>query len=111
MDRLTGLAVFARVAEAGGFSAAGRRLNMSVTMVSNHVQALEDRLGVRLLNRTTRRVSLTEVGRVYHERLSQILLDLEDADDVAGALQATPRGVLRLHTSHSLLRLLTPIVS
>ena len=51
MDRLTSLTVFGRVVESGGFSAAARRLNMSVTMVSNHVQALEDRLGARLLNR------------------------------------------------------------
>jgi DNA-binding transcriptional LysR family regulator len=55
MDRLTSLTVFGQVVERGGFSAAGRHLNMSVTMVSNHVQALEDRLGVRLLNRTTRK--------------------------------------------------------
>ena len=59
MDRLTSLEVFSKVVDSGGFSAAGRRLNMSTTMVSNHVQALEDRLGARLLNRTTRKVSLT----------------------------------------------------
>lgn len=111
MDRLTSLQVFGRVVELGGFSAAARRLNVSVTMVSNHVQALEDRLGVRLLNRTTRKVSLTEVGRTYHDRLSQILMDLEEADGIASALHATPRGVLRVHTSHSLMRFLTPIVS
>src|ERR1700735_5303562 len=99
MDRLTSLAVFGRLVEAGGFSAAARRLNMSVTMVSNHVQALEDRLGARLLNRTTRKVSLTEIGRAYYERSTQILAELEEADRIAGALQATPRGTLRLHTS------------
>ncbi len=64
MDRLTSLTVFGCVVECGGFSAAARRLKMSVTMVSNHVQALEEQLGVRLLNRTTRKVSLTEIGRV-----------------------------------------------
>ena len=73
MDRLTSLVVFGRVVETGGFSAAARRLNMSVTMVSNHVQALEDRLGARLLQRTTRRVSLTEIGRSYYERSTQDL--------------------------------------
>jgi DNA-binding transcriptional LysR family regulator len=57
MDRLTSLSVFVQVVESGGFSAAGRRLNMSVTMVSNHVQSLEDRLAARLLNRTTRKVA------------------------------------------------------
>ena len=62
MDRLTSLTTFVQVVESGGFSAAARRLNMSTTMVSNHVQALEERLGARLLNRTTRKISLTEVG-------------------------------------------------
>ena len=73
MDRLTGLSVFVKVAETGGFSLAAKRLNMSTTMVSNHVQALENRLGARLLNRTTRKVSLTEVGRGYYERCTRIL--------------------------------------
>ena len=75
MDRLTSLTAFVRVVDSGGFSAAGRRLNMSTTMVSNHVQALEDRLGARLLNRTTRKVSLTEVGKAYYDRCIQILAD------------------------------------
>ena len=100
MDRLTSLTAFVRVADSGGFSAAGRRLNMSTTMVSNHVQALEDRLGARLLNRTTRKVSLTEVGRAYYDRCIQILADIEQADDIAGALQSTPRGTLRVYTAH-----------
>lgn len=99
MDRLTSLTAFVQVADSGGFSAAGRRLNMSVTTVSNHVQALEDRLGARLLNRTTRKVSLTEVGKAYYERCTQILADLEQADDVAGASQSTPRGTLRIYTA------------
>jgi DNA-binding transcriptional LysR family regulator len=111
MDRLTSLTVFGRVVETGGFSAAARRLNMSVTMVSNHVQALEDRLGARLLNRTTRKVSLTEIGRAYYERSSQILVELEEADRIASALHATPRGTLRLHTTGSIVRFLRPVVA
>ena len=111
MDRLTSLTVFGRVVECGGFSAAARRLNMSVTMVSNHVQALEDRLGVRLLNRTTRKVSLTDIGRAYFERSSQILAELEEADRVAGALHAAPRGVIRVHATTQMVRFLSPIVS
>ena len=111
MDRLTSLAVFCRVVESGGFSAAARRLGMSVTMVSNHVQALEDRLAARLLNRTTRKVSLTEVGRVYYQRSSQILGDLEDADSAAGALQSKPRGTLRVYTNTPLVRFLAPVIS
>ncbi len=111
MDRLTSLTVFGSVVESGGFSAAARRLNMSVTMVSNHVQSLEERLGVRLLNRSTRKVSLTEIGRTYFERSQQVLADLDDADRVATALHATPRGTLRLHTSMSMVRFLAPIAS
>ena len=110
MDRLTSLSVFARVAECGGFSAAARRLNMSVTMVSNHVQALEERLGVRLLNRTTRKVSLTEIGRSYYERSSRILADLDEADRVAAAMHAIPSGTLRMHASVTLTQFLTPIM-
>jgi DNA-binding transcriptional LysR family regulator len=111
MDRLTSLAVFGRVVEMGGFSAAARRLNMSVTMVSNHIQALEDRLGARLLNRTTRKVGLTEIGRAYYERATRILADLEEADRIAGALQAIPQGTLRLYTSMSIVRFLTPVIA
>jgi DNA-binding transcriptional LysR family regulator len=110
MDRLTSLTVFTKVVDNGGFSAAARRLNMSVTMVSNHVQALEDRLGARLLNRTTRRVSVTDTGKAYYQRCVQILAELEEADQAAGALHSTPRGVLRLYTSAALVRFLAPVV-
>src|ERR1700751_5224529 len=99
MDRLTSLTAFVRVVDTGGFSAAGPKLNMSTTMVTNHTQALEERLGVRLLNRTTRKVSVTEVGRAYYDRCIQILADIEQADDIAGALQSTPRGTLRISTN------------
>src|SRR6202522_4145915 len=98
MDRLTSLTAFVRVVDSGGFSAAGRRLNMSTAMISNHVHALEERLGVRLLNRTTRKVSLTEVGKAYYDRCTQILTDIEQADDMAGASQVAPRGTLRVHS-------------
>ena len=110
MDRLTSLIVFGRVVETGGFSAAARRLNMSVTMVSNHIQALEDRLGVRLLNRTTRKVSLTDIGKAYYDRSRQVLIDLEEADQLAGSQHVTPQGQLRIHASASLVRFLAPIV-
>ena len=111
MDRLTSLTAFVRVVDTGGFSAAGRRLNMSTTMVSNHVQALEDRLGARLLNRTTRKVSLTEVGRAYYDRCIQILADIEQADDIAGALQSTPRGTLRIYTATHIVTFIAPVVA
>lgn len=111
MDRLTSLTAFVQVADSGGFSAAGRRLNMSTTMVSNHVQALEDRLGARLLNRTTRKVSLTEVGKAYYDRCTQILAELEQADDIASASQSTPRGTLRIYTSTHIVPFIAPAVS
>lgn len=111
MDRLTSLTAFVRVVDNGGFSAAGRKLNMSTTMVSNHVQALEERLGARLLNRTTRKVSLTEVGKAYYDRCTQILADIEQADDIAGALQSTPRGTLRIYTNTHLVQFLSPVVA
>jgi DNA-binding transcriptional LysR family regulator len=111
MDRLTSLTAFVRVVDSGGFSAAGRRLNMSTTTVSNHVQSLEDRLGVRLLHRTTRKVSLTEVGKAYYERCTQILADLEQADDIAGALQSTPRGTLRIYTGTHIVPFIAPVVA
>ena len=84
---------------------------MSTTMVSNHVQALEDRLGARLLNRTTRKVSLTEIGKGYYDRCVQILADIEQADDIAGALQSTPRGTLRVYTNTHLVQFLSPVVA
>jgi DNA-binding transcriptional LysR family regulator len=80
-------------------------------MVSNHVQALEDRLGARLLNRTTRKVSLTEVGRAYYDRCIQILADIEQADDVAGALQSTPRGTLRVYTATHIVQFVAPVIT
>jgi DNA-binding transcriptional LysR family regulator len=111
MDRLTSLTAFVRVVDSGGFSAAGRKLNMSTTMVSNHVQSLENRLGARLLNRTTRKVSLTEVGKAYYDRATQILADLEQADDIAGALQSTPRGTLRIYTATHVVQFIAPVVA
>jgi DNA-binding transcriptional LysR family regulator len=110
MDRLASITAFVRVAESGGFSAAGRRLNLSKATVSDQVQALENVLGVRLLNRTTRRVSLTEIGRGYYERCVQLLQDLEEADEAAGAQQATPRGQLRVYCHQGIGRFVAPIV-
>jgi DNA-binding transcriptional LysR family regulator len=111
LDTSANSAAFVRVVENGGFSAAARHLNVSPTMVSNHVQELEDRLGARLLNRTTRKVSLTEIGREYYERSAHILADLDEADRAAGALQATPRGRLRVHWHPSLARFIAPVVT
>lgn len=84
---------------------------MSTTMVSNHIQALEDRLGVRLLNRTTRKISLTEVGKIYYDRCIQILADIEQADDIAGALQTTPRGTLKIHCATHIVQFVAPVLA
>ncbi len=111
MDRFAGITAFVRVAQNGGFSAAARSLSVSTTTISDQVQALENALGVRLLNRTTRRVSLTEIGRDYYERCSQILHELAEADEVASALQVTPRGRLRVYCHQGLSRFIAPIAT
>jgi DNA-binding transcriptional LysR family regulator len=101
LDRFIGMAVFAKVVESASFAAAARHFEMSPAMVSKHIRTLEERLGVRLLNRTTRRVSATEVGQNYYERCLRILNELEDAERAAGDLEAAPRGLLRVTTSVS----------
>lgn len=96
MDRLTSMAVFVRAADLGSFAAAGAALGVSGPMVGKHVRSLEARLGVRLLNRTTRRQSLTEFGRAYYERCRLILAEAEAADALAAEQLAEPRGKLRV---------------
>ncbi len=97
MDRLAAMQTFLRVVERGGFTAAAEDVRLSRAMVSKHIQDLEEHLGARLLNRTTRRVSLTEVGRVYYERCTQIMAEIAETEDAVGALQARPRGRLRVN--------------
>jgi DNA-binding transcriptional LysR family regulator len=97
LDRLTGMEVFAKVAATGSFSAAGRSLGLSQTMVTKHIAALEARLGVKLFHRTTRRLSITEAGRLYLDSAERILADVEAADSAVAADRFEPRGVLRLN--------------
>src|SRR6516162_8155724 len=111
MDRMTSMTAFVKVVDVGGFAAAARKLDMSPSMVTTHVRALEERLGVRLLNRSTRKISLTEVGQAYYQRCVQILGDLEDADQVALAMQSKPRGSLRLNASVAIPSLIAPVVA
>ena len=99
MDRVSSMFSFVKVVEQGGFSSAARQLNLATSVVTSHVKSLEERLGVRLLNRTTRNVSLTEAGRAYYERCVQILSEIENAEEAAQVLQSKPRGILRLNTS------------
>lgn len=96
MDRFHAITAFARVVEAGSFVRAAERLDVSVSAVSRQVSELEAHLDTRLLNRTTRRLSLTESGRVFYERCVQLLADLEEAEQSAGAGTVAPRGTLRL---------------
>ncbi|HEU0175338.1 MAG TPA: LysR family transcriptional regulator [Blastocatellia bacterium] len=111
MDRLANMTTFVRVVECSGFSAAARRLHISPAMVTQHVHALEERLGVRLLNRTTRRISLTEVGKSYYERCLDILAEIEEADQIATALQTSPRGTLQVNVSPLIARSIAPVVA
>ncbi len=111
MVPLTGITAFVRVAESGGFTPAAHRLNLSTTTVSAQVQALEQSLGVRLLNRTTRRVSLTDIGREYYERCMQILHELDEANQIAGAQQVIPRGRLRIYCHQGLARLIALVAT
>src|SRR5512144_1986983 len=96
MDRFHAISVFAKVVETGSFARAAERLDVSVSSVSRQVSELEAHLGARLLNRTTRRLSLTETGRAFHERAVQLLADLEEAEAAVGAATLEPRGTLRL---------------
>lgn len=101
MESLTDIAVFVQVVDSGSFTAAAERLEISKSVVSKYVTRLEDRLGARLLNRTTRRLSLTEVGHVFYERSRKGLADIEDAELEVSRMQGTPRGTLRLNTPMS----------
>ena len=101
MDSLNDIAVFVRVVDSGSFTAAAERLGISKSVVSKYVTRLEDRLGARLLNRTTRRLSLTEAGSVFYERSRQGLADIEDAQAEVSRLQGEPRGKLRLNAPMS----------
>jgi DNA-binding transcriptional LysR family regulator len=96
MDRLASMAVFAKVAELGSFSAAADTLGLSKSAVSKHVTALEERLGVRLVNRTTRRLALTEVGLSYRETCARIVQEVEEAEQEAGRHGSEPRGRLKV---------------
>lgn len=96
MDRLAEMEAFVHVVEQGGFTDAARKLGVSKSAISKHVAALESRLAVRLLNRTTRRVSPTEIGLAYYDRAKTVLKDAAEADDMVTAMQAEPRGALRV---------------
>ena len=102
MDRWAAMQAFARVVEAGSFVGAAHRLGMSTSSLSRVVAELEQHLGARLLNRTTRRLSLTESGQSYYERCVTLLAELAEAEALAGQAAVQARGTLRLTCSHNM---------
>lgn len=100
-DPLEGMSVFAAVVEAESFTGAARQLRLSKGAVSQQLQKLEDRLGVRLLNRTTRRLSMTDEGRAFYEHCRRILDEAREAVDTLDTLDPSPRGVLRINAPMS----------
>lgn len=96
MDRLASMAVFVKVAELASFSGAARQLGLSKSAVSKHVTSLEERLGARLLNRTTRHLALTEAGLAYREACVRIVQETEEAEAEAGRDSGEPRGRLKV---------------
>jgi LysR family transcriptional regulator for bpeEF and oprC len=105
MDHLMALRAFARVVELGGFTKAGDSLQLSKTTVSDLVQSLEKHLGVRLLHRTTRRVTVTPDGAAYYERCAHILADLDEAEASVMQARVAPKGKLRVDMPGALARL------
>lgn len=96
MNKLDGLLEFATVVDSGGFTAAAETLGVSASYVSRRVSALEERLGVRLLHRTTRRVNLTDIGAIYHERALAILEEIDNLEDDIADQQRLAVGSIRI---------------
>lgn len=103
MDRLAAMQAFVHVVEAGSFVRAAQKLASSTSSTSRLIADLEAHLGARLLNRTTRRLSLTETGQTYYERCVQLLADIGEAEAAAGSAADTPAGRLRLTCPYNLL--------
>ena len=98
MDQLRSMRVFVKVVAEGSLAAAARALDLAPAVVTRLVAELEEHLGARLLNRTTRRIALTEIGEAYLERAQRLLVDIDEADAMAGSSTAQPRGLLRVLT-------------
>jgi len=96
MDKLTSMKVFATVARLGSFTAAAEEMGISRAMASKYMSDLENSLDVRLLNRTTRQLSLTEVGSTYQVRINNILAEIEETEQAITQLQSEPRGILKI---------------
>src|SRR5688572_32249354 len=97
MARESDLAFFVTVVKAGSLTAAAREMDVTPPAISKRLAALEDRLGVRLLNRTTRRLSLTHEGELYLESAKRIIEDIEGLEGKLASSRAAPRGLLRMN--------------
>jgi len=97
MDRLSSLEIFIKVLDTGSFTAAAQTLSVSKSHVSKQVRQLEDRLGVRLINRTTRRVSATDAGQAFYDRCARLIEELDEAERAVSQLNRTPAGTLRIN--------------
>src|SRR4051812_46166520 len=102
VDRLIAMQLFLRIVETGSLSAAGREFGTTQPSVSRQLHALERRLGARLLNRTTRHLTLTDAGRAFYDDCRQIVAAVQAAEGSVGVLQASLRGSLKINTSVAL---------
>lgn len=111
MSYLESLRVFVRVVELGSITAGGRDLRLSPAVASNRIKDLEQRFGLRLLNRTTRRLTPTEIGRAFYDHARRVIDTLDEAEALVGSFSGTPRGVIRLAAPLGLgRRLIAPLV-
>lgn len=104
MDTIGGMRIFSRVVEAGSFSAAGRQFGVAPSSVSRQINELEDDLSTRLFHRTTRKLSLTEAGQLYYQRVSKILIDVDEAKLALLEMGGAPSGILRITVAGSVAR-------
>jgi DNA-binding transcriptional LysR family regulator len=110
MDQVINMSAFVQVVNVGSFTGAAKHLGISPASVTSRIQSFEQQLGIRLLNRTTRRVSLTEEGEAFYERCNRILAEIADVECLAGTLQSRPNGTLRVNTDIALARVVAPLV-
>jgi DNA-binding transcriptional LysR family regulator len=110
MDQVINMSAFVQVVNAGSFTGAAKRLGISPASVTSRIQSFEQQLGIRLLNRTTRRVSLTDEGEAFYQRCNRILAEIADVECLASTLQSRPNGTLRVNTDIALARVVAPLV-
>ena len=111
MNLFNSIVLFVKTIESGSFSAVGRQLHMAPSSISRQINALEQELGIRLLQRSTRSINLTEAGEIYYEKVNKVLTDLEEAKLAISQLQTTPKGALRINVAIPLgEKILAPLI-